>query len=415
MVPYCQNEEFKGREDILSKVKIQTKVKVKGHKRVALWGLGGTGYGHTHRHSQTKGSLITIISKTQIALQYVYQYRRKCPVYWVHGSSFEKFSEEFKNIGSSEAAIDEEDNNALTLVKKWFESTPSGEWILVVDNADNEKDFENNSSPIAQYIPRGPKGTLIITTRSNVVATRLGCYVGNSIKVPEMRPEEARQLFLSRYDAQDEKVFEKILSSLGYLPLAVVGAAAYMTETGTTPSGYHRMLKGKDDTREKLLSQEFNDIYRQPATGVTESILSTFFITFDQIKKEYHEAANLLRLITFMEDHQNIPEDALRCSDLDGMNDNLTAQGAIGKLMNFSLITKTASLVKGLPVYELHRLVQISAEAYFKKRERQDVSIWMERARRVGTFVSQSRSSSAASSRGPSGPPSPSSTIVPQD
>ena len=413
MVPYCQNPEFKGREDIINK--IEGKTNIKGHNRVALWGLGGTGYGHTHHRLQTKMSLTTIISKTQIALQCVYRYQEKRPVFWVHGSSLEEFSEEFRNIGTTQAAIDGEGKDALALVKEWFENARSGEWILVVDNADNERDFDNNRGPIAQYIPRGPKGTLIITTRSRLVATRLGCYVGSAIEVPEMRAEEARQLFLSRYDAQDEKAVKDILSSLCYLPLAVVGAAAYMTETGTMPSGYLRMLKGKDSTRENLLSQEFSDIYREPATGMTESILSTFFITFDQIKKEYREAANLLRLITFMEDHQNIPEDALRRSDLEGMDDELTAQNAIGKLMNFSLVTRTASSVKGLPVYELHRLVQISAEAYFKKHERRDVSIWMDRAEKVGRLASQSRSSSAASSWELAEPPSPSSTIVPLD
>jgi len=49
MVPYCQNREFKGRRDILSKV--ESKTEKRGHNRVALWGLGGTGYGYTHRHS----------------------------------------------------------------------------------------------------------------------------------------------------------------------------------------------------------------------------------------------------------------------------------------------------------------------------------------------------------------------------
>ena len=410
MVPYCQNPEFKGREDIISRV--ESKTNIKGHKRVALWGLGGTGYGHTHYRLQTKRSLITIISKSQIALQCVYRYQEKRPVFWVHGSSLEKFSEEFRNIGTTQAAIDGEGENALTLVKEWFEDARSGEWILVVDNADNERDFDNNHGPIAQYIPRGHKGTLIITTRSKQIATRLASFVTSVIKVPEMGAEEARQLFLSRCEAQDEKEVEDILSSLCYLPLAVVGAAVYMAETSTMPSDYLRVLKRKDSKRENLLSRQFSDIYREP-TGMTESILSTFFVTFDQIKKEYHEAANLLRLITFMEDHQNIPEDALRRSGLKGMDDEPTAQNAIGKLMNFSLVTRTASLVKGPPVYELHRLVQISAEAYFKEREGQYVSIWMEKAQKVGRFAS--RSPSAASSREPTELPSLSSTIVPPD
>ena len=388
---------------------------MKGHNRVALWGLGGTGYEVTHRHSQTEGSLISI-SKTQIALECVYRYVGERPVFWVHGSSFEKFSKEFKSIGTSQALIDEGDSEALNSVRSWFESPGSGEWILVLDNADNERDFDNNSSPIAQYIPQGRMGTFIITTRSRQVASRVGCHGENIIEVPRMNDTEARELFLSRNatvsQSGDPMAVKDIIRSLHYLPLALVGAATYMTETCIAPSEYLSMLKS-EDAREKLLSQDFNDIYREGPTGVAESILSTFFITFEQITKEYHYAANILRLITFMKDHQNIPEDALRHSGLEGMNDEVTARNAIGKLVGFSLVTKTASSVEGLPVYELHRLVQISAEAYFKKCETQNVWIWKDKAREVGKFTSPSRSSSTAPSQQPLEPPSP--TIKPRD
>ena len=355
-----------------------------------------------------------MISKTQIALEYIYRCGEGHPVFWVHGSSPEKFSEEFKSIGTSQTAIDgEEGHESLTSVKKWFESPRSGEWILVIDNADNERDFDTNSSPIAQFIPRGPKGTLIITTRSRQVASRLGCYNENAIEVPQMGAEEAKQLFLYRYGAlrnpRDETAVDKILGSLHYLPLAVVGAAAYMTETGTVPSEYLDIFGSEDAAREKLLSQEFSDIYREAPTGlgVAESILSTFFITFEQIWKDYPQAANLLRLITFMKDHQNIPEDALRRSDPEGMSDAVTARNAIGKLVSFSLVTKTASSVGNVPVYELHRLVQISAKVYFKKRGGSDAPTWMVRAHIVEKSASQSRWSFAASSQQRLGSPSP--------
>jgi len=333
-----------------------------------------------------------MISKTQIALEYVYRRCRGRPVFWVHGSSLEKFSDEFKSIGTAQSAIDGEGAKSLTSVKKWLEGPNSGEWILVVDNADNERDFDSNNSPIAQYIPRGPKGTLIITTRSKQVASRLVCHGESAIQVPQMGAEEARQLFLYRYgalsDPRDEMAVEEILGSLHYLPLAVVGAVAYMTETSTAPSEYLGIFRSEDSARERLLSQQFSDIYREASTGVMESILSTFYITFEQIKKEYCQAADLLRLITFMKDHQNIPEEALQHSGLEGMNDAVTARNAIGKLVNFSLVTKTASSVGDLPVYELHRLVQISAEVYLKRCEGEDVSMWMARAWEVETLRS---------------------------
>jgi len=86
-----------------------------------------------------------------------------------------------------------------------------------------------------------------------------------------------------------------------------------MTETCIAPSEYLSMLES-EDVREKPLSQGVNDIYREAPTGVAESILSTFFITFEQITKEYHHAANILQLIMFMKDGPNIPEDVLRRS-----------------------------------------------------------------------------------------------------
>ena len=354
----------------------------------------------------TKRSLI-IISKTQIALESVYQYKRRRPVFWVHGSSLEKFSEEFKNIGISQAAIDGEGDEALTSVKSWFESPNSGEWILVVDNADNKRDFESNSSPIARYIPQSSKGTLMITTRSRQVASRLGCHDRNIIQVPQMDEDEARELFLSLNTTlsqpEDQWAVEEIIGLLHHLPLALVGAANYMTETCIVPSEYLSMLES-EDVRESPLSHEFNDIYREISTRAPESILSTFFTTFEQITKECNHAGNILRLITFMKDRRNIPEDAIRRSGLEGMDDELTARNAIRKLVDFSLVTKTSSLVKGLPVYELHRLVQNSAEAYFKKHETQNVWIWKDKAREVGRLASQSRSSYAASSQQPPEP-----------
>ncbi|KAG0641803.1 P-loop containing nucleoside triphosphate hydrolase protein [Tuber brumale] len=367
--------------------KVESLAQMEGHNRIALWGLGGTG-------------------KTQIALEFVYQYGGGRPVFWVHGSSLGKFREEFLNTipygGIPEAAIHgKDDESRLASVKKWFESPSSGEWILVVDNADNESDFYNNSSPIAKYIPQGSKGALIITTRSRLVASRLGCHGGSAIEVKGMNSNEAMKLFLSRYEVpnrQEEKWAAKdILRSLHNLPLAVVGAAAYMTETSTMPSEYLDMFNSEDSAK-RLLSQEFSDIYREPPGCVAESILSTFFITFEQIKERYHLAMDLLRLITFLTDHQNIQEDLLRYSGLPGMDVAVTARNTIGKLMNFSLVTKTASSVGDLPVYEFHRLVQISAEVYIREREGVDVSIWVNVAQRAEKQASRNRLSFTTSS-----------------
>jgi signal recognition particle GTPase len=89
------------------------------------------------------------------------------------------------------------------MVKQWLESPQSGDWIFVIDNADNRLDFypepnESDTISIAQYgiakfIPRGSKGTIIVTTRDREVAWNL---VNQNILIkPELNPEQAIELF----------------------------------------------------------------------------------------------------------------------------------------------------------------------------------------------------------------------------
>ncbi|CUS11364.1 unnamed protein product, partial [Tuber aestivum] len=93
------------------------------HNRIALHGLGGSG-------------------KTQIALEFVYRCasERDCDVYWVHGGGVQKFREGFTAIAQHVriplpgAETDQE--GFLLNIRRWFEGLASGDWILVIDNAD---------------------------------------------------------------------------------------------------------------------------------------------------------------------------------------------------------------------------------------------------------------------------------------
>ncbi|RPB00730.1 hypothetical protein L873DRAFT_1804862, partial [Choiromyces venosus 120613-1] len=106
-------------------------------------------------------------------------------------------------------------------MKAWFEGPHSGDWILVIDNADNDDDFVSNDSPITKFIPQRSKGTVIFTTRSLKVASRRECTV---IEVEEMMREEALELFSKCFrnwdslEDEERKVVLMILDSLDYLP-----------------------------------------------------------------------------------------------------------------------------------------------------------------------------------------------------
>ncbi|KAF8535293.1 hypothetical protein BDD12DRAFT_782634 [Trichophaea hybrida] len=318
MVPYSRNRLFTGRKSAVEEIEgLASDV---GHRRIALYGLGGVG-------------------KTQIALECAYRRRGKCHVFWVHASGHAKFSQDYKKI-SEHVGLQSSDKEEeiLAKVKDWFQSAASGEWLLLLDNADDLSDFAGNDSSLSRYIPRGSKGAVIITTRS-------------------------RQLFSQRCpqykSAQDAEAVSKLLESLDYCPLAVVGATSFMIQMNTSPSEYLELLNSTQQARQELPLTQFNDAHREVleicGSDMTERVLSTYYTTFKQIEKQLPLAADFLRLIAFL-DRQGIQQELLAASKLDDVDN---------KLVDFSLVT----WAEGGTMLALHRLVHLSIKTYLSQQE----------------------------------------------
>ncbi|KAG0642002.1 hypothetical protein HOY80DRAFT_1109643 [Tuber brumale] len=162
----------------------------------------------------------------------------------------------------------------------------------------------------------------------------------------------------------DERAIEMVLDAVDYPPLVIVGATAFLRETSSSLSEYWRILQNREGFGKRLLSQDLldSDIHRGNAT---ESVSSTHFVTFERIAEQEPAAADLLRLIAFL-DRQNIPEELLTRSNLPGMDNPIELRTAIGKLICFSMITKKPS---DRPLYELHRPVQQSIRGYLAPDE----------------------------------------------
>ncbi|PUU74525.1 hypothetical protein B9Z19DRAFT_1133161 [Tuber borchii] len=291
-------------------------------------------------------------NKTQIALEYVHQRAsdHNCDIFWIQGSGVSKFSEGFRAIARHvriPLCSTEADEARLLKVKRWFEGPGSGTWILVIDNADNEADFAANDSPIAKFIPQANSGTLIFTTRSRQVASSQ-CSTA-TIEVGKMGGKEARKLFKKRFDGwknledKEKEDVVAILNSVYHLPLAVEN----------------------EERAKDLLSRRFYDIQREASH---ESILSTYFATFAQIRQQMPLAANLLRLMAFF-NHRNIPEELLTQYGLEGMDHSADFRSAIGKLLGFSLVTMVRCGCRDKVFYDLNRLVQLSLQKYLPTSE----------------------------------------------
>ena len=239
---------------------------------------------------------------------------------------------------------------------------------MVLDNADDLDMFFSSSisttadsestSPLLDYLPRSSRGFMLITSRDESLAKR---FAGTraSVVVNLMSPAEAQELLESRQDkdrgSSDRDQSEDLFEALGYLPLAIAQAAAYIDENHITISQYLKMFDTSDSELQDLLSEGLGDLRRDSQSH--NSIIKTWKLSFDLICKQKPLAAEILSLMAVL-DRQGISESLLR----DASDREIDFRTALGTLISFSLI-KAEMNGAG---YGLHRLVQLAIQKWLE-------------------------------------------------
>ncbi|KAI5812135.1 hypothetical protein BZA77DRAFT_253696 [Pyronema omphalodes] len=411
MVPFPKNDDFIGESHITSWFKAYEKERTTagksehtGHLRLALCGLGGIG-------------------KTQDVLNYIYAQQNQRPIFWIHADSIPQFEADYKNLGTHAKIpgldINDPTQNTGLLVKAWLESPNSGDWILIIDNADNKLNFypetkhtetqntESNDihTGIAEFIPRGSKGTIILTTRDREVAKCLSIPDHHIIQKPEFSSEEAVKLFCQHYsnpdDTADTAALSQLLQELQYLPLAIVQVAVYLdSNRSITINRYLELFRNTKQSQNRLLSnlstpqlQGYQkNPWRTSKTQNEETILTTFTISFRQLQQQSSLVDQYLRFLACI-DRKYIPHDLLlgirfrtkpfntntNPGDEDDQEEanELTLSEAISQLLNHSLlqpITPDATN-PSLKTYEIHSLVHLALRTYLKDNNDLDTAL----------------------------------------
>lgn len=96
------------------------------------------------------------IGKTQVAIEYAYQYGNEYQsVLWARAESREVLTSDFAAIGELlHLEKEKEDQDQVQAVKRWLESLTR--WLLILDNADDPQLLND-------FIPLRPKGHVLIT------------------------------------------------------------------------------------------------------------------------------------------------------------------------------------------------------------------------------------------------------------
>ena len=267
MVPYQRNPHFKGRKNLLANLhsKLCETLPDQYNHRLALCGLGGVG-------------------KTQLALEYVYSQDIYERVYWISGVSEATLLSGFYEIAERThiAAANLKPSEAAKHVLAWLNSQER--WLLVIDNLDDV-------SVVHGYLPNLSSGHTLITTRNqhfdDIPAG------GLEVSVLDVDDASAVLLALSKTadtpSAKDEAA--KIVKELGYLPLAIEQAAAYIREASKNIYEFLASYQKNRQSHHARVSKG-NRIYK-------ESVATTWRLSFQQIEQN-SDASKLLRLLAFL-------------------------------------------------------------------------------------------------------------------
>ncbi len=330
-LPPNNNEFFVGRESLIEKLNQHCKPNQAYQMLVlsAVSGLGGVG-------------------KTQLAIYYLYHAKHQYNLrVWFRAenaslllSDYRSFAKEFDLIPVDEKTPKEE---IIGSVKRYLERHP--DWLAVYDNAGSRDE-------IREFLPT-KGGHLIVTTRRQEYDD-----VGIKVAVDVFTEQEA-VAYLKKLTGitNQEKEMAELAKTLGYLPLAIGQAGAYIKKQKMTVQQYLNNFK---QSAVKLLEAQQLALDNRSETVATTWNISLKAIEQDEEKNnEPHLSLPVLQAMAHL-DPEDIPRDILekwlRDQKLVVDTDfaRLALDKVIGRLLDYSLIyvnidNKTVSI---------HRLVQ---------------------------------------------------------
>lgn len=343
-MPYQRNPHITGRDELLDQlyVRVSERKPKQYNHRVALYGLGGVG-------------------KTQVAIEYAYRNESiYSGIYWISAVDEAALLSGFLEIATETKCVPSVENLKLTEVAKrvlrWLRKRPS--WLMIYDNLDDITVVKN-------YLPdMTSEGHTLITTRNpNAIS-----IPAEGLEVDVLDVQGAMELLCIRSEivALDAVKAEaiKIVTELGFLPLAIEQAAAYIREASKDIFTFFETYRANRTQIHQRIPHGNWDY--------SSSVATTWLLAFSVIAKKNIGAAKLLRLFAFL-NPDLILIDFLQAG-LDGLDHELQKvvrsplvfQAALFLLEQFSLIRRWKDGIT------IHRLVQTVIKDNMTEAEKQE-------------------------------------------
>jgi Tfp pilus assembly protein PilF len=315
-------------------------------------------------------------------------------VVWIHASNPTRFEQGYRDIADNIPIPGREDPKAdiLQLVCAWLSDRRNGQWLMILDNADDDSvffavdgdgagtaqisDITSHTKPLESFLPQTPNGMILITSRNRIAAINLVGTYGSIVQVEPMHEEDALALLKTRvpFSESSKADAKALIQALECIPLAITHAAAYINTRApmTTMSDYLELFHKSEANQVRLLDKKvLKDLRRD--RSIRHAVIATWQISFTQIQKTEQSAADLLALMS-MFDRQGVP-----ISLLQNNTSQLDFDDALAPLLSFSLVRAEI----GKRSFEMHRLVQLSMRSWLEADEQ--LSKWIKESIRVLT------------------------------
>jgi len=316
------------------------------------------------------------IGKTQTAVEYAYRHQDDyTAIFWIAANTTATLTAGFVEMArllKLPQAHEADQRLAVEAVKRWLE-THHG-WLLIADNADKPE-------LLKPFRPRTLSGRLLLTSRAHVF-DMLG--IARPIALETMNPAEAVDFLFTRtaradHSAEEETAAKDLAAELGYLPLALEQAGAYLAANEARLQDY---LASYRQRQLELLEKRTPMVGDYPA-----SVATTWAINFAEVEATSQASADLLRVSAYLSP-DSIPLELFTegggelgealSATLAGVNNNpLILDEVLKPLRRYSLVSRDVESRS----YSIHRLVQAVLQAEIRKEGQEQ--LWAERSIRA--------------------------------
>lgn len=330
-VPYLRNANFIGRERLLTEVR---KTLTSGQNAVlmAMIGLGGVG-------------------KTQLAVEYAYRHVAGYTlVWWIRSEETATLAADYASLATELQLLEREavdKHEVISAVRRHLQH--ARDWLLIFDNAQQPED-------IADYLPRGATGHVLITSRNPNWGS-----VAKPVKVTVMARDESMAFLRKRTGQRDETAVGQLAEELGHLPLALAQAAAYVEQTGKSLTGYLQLFRAE---QWEMLNRG------KPSIQEHATVATTWEISFKQVRQASPAAAGMISLIAYLAPEQ-IPLGILKAGAeylpqtlAAAARNSVQLDEAVAALRRYSLVEVREEILS------VHRLVQTVVRNHLEKTEK---------------------------------------------